>query len=351
MIAGCQRSVKQFRADPQEHPRMVGTNLLCQCSCISRLVYETSAERIERALRYGLELSPDAFNAFLKSNAPSCRGTRAADVAGAAFVSNRRNLKAVVARRRAGHSAFDRGERVIVAFKGTSTVMDLIQDARAGAASIDERLPRAHSGFVSMLRGSVADLVREVEGLRTPESSLLVTGHSMGGALADIFSRIIAMDVPDLDVTCVTFGQPKIWAGPVEGRHKNHRYFRIQNSSDCVCSVPMWLQHQRAVKLHPVPNVRSRWVLGRFENKPKLDAYVRNVSRLNATSPEACEPDPDPDPEPGPQKKGGKRITHRSSVTLRCNARASAGLCHGVYMDVGYLDALSLHRFRNRTGP
>lgn len=307
---------------------------MCQCSYISRLTYVASHELIEKMMKYNLDISPDAFNAALSAKG-ACADTAPSVLGKIRFVSNRENLRAMVARRRAKHSKFNDAEWVVVAFKGTNTLLDVIQDARVTTSRVHDSLPDVHTGFAAMLRPSVRDIIDAVsESLRgaSSECKILVTGHSLGGSLADAFSRIAALHLPERKVTCVTFGQPRTWAG-IAPRQKNHTYYRIENRGDPIPSLPFWLEHQPAAGLNPPPNVRSQYILARFENAPRLPSYLKNAAHLNANSAAAC-------------AYGGGRAQRDASSKMKCNVRASAGLCHSVYMDVGYLNVMRFHRYR-----
>ena len=152
------------------------------------------------------------------------------------------------------------GERpyLVLAFRGTEKkVSDWLTDARCVPTKEDKTNAKVHTGFLEALTvkrdaaGKTAmEVVREI--LRQPEAlepetrdekvedqgtllPLYITGHSLGGALALLATKLVAHD---LNGACYTFGAPRIG---------NYEYFhfiktpvyRIVNSADVVPRVPV----------------------------------------------------------------------------------------------------------------
>ena len=135
---------------------------------------------------------------------------------------------------------------LVLAFRGTEkTISDWLTDARCIPAI--EGKTRVHSGFLDAFTKNVdaegrtvEELVREI--LDRPEARdkrgtplpLFITGHSLGGALALLATRLMA---PDVTGACYTFGAPRI------GNYEYFRFiktpvYRVVNSSDVVPRVP-----------------------------------------------------------------------------------------------------------------
>ena len=135
---------------------------------------------------------------------------------------------------------------LVLAFRGTEKkISDWLTDARC--VPIVEGKTRVHTGFVEAFTKNADAEGRTVEErvsqiLERPEARdehgaplpLFITGHSLGGALALLATRLIA---PDVNGACYTFGAPRIG---------NYEYFRsiktpvyrVVNSSDVVPRVP-----------------------------------------------------------------------------------------------------------------
>ena len=135
---------------------------------------------------------------------------------------------------------------LVLAFRGTEKkISDWLTDARC-IPTVDGKT-RVHTGFLDAFTKNVdaegrtvEELVREI--LDRPEARdeqgtplpLFITGHSLGGALALLATRLIASDVTG---ACYTFGAPRI------GNYEYFRFiktpiYRVVNSSDVVPRVP-----------------------------------------------------------------------------------------------------------------
>ncbi|MCY4601047.1 MAG: lipase family protein [Acidobacteria bacterium] len=135
---------------------------------------------------------------------------------------------------------------LVLAFRGTEKkVSDWLTDARCVPAVQGEA--RVHSGFLEAFdakKGAEGRTAKEEvqDILARPDARddagrplpLFITGHSLGGALALLATRLVA---PDVNGACYTFGAPRVG---------NYEYFRcvktpvyrVVNSADVVPRVP-----------------------------------------------------------------------------------------------------------------
>ena len=182
-------------------------------------------------LMSGRRLSLDAFRNVLANS-----GFSLVDVI------NIRETQGFVCRR----NVADEPPYLVLAFRGTEKkVSDWLTDARCVPA-VDGKT-KCHTGFLEAFTKNVdaegrtvEEVVREI--LDRPEAMdeqgaplpLFITGHSLGGALALLATRLIA---PDVTGACYTFGAPRI------GNYEFFRFiktpvYRVVNSADVVPRVP-----------------------------------------------------------------------------------------------------------------
>ena len=136
---------------------------------------------------------------------------------------------------------------LVIAFRGTEKkVSDWLTDANCVTRS--EGSGKVHTGFWRAMAEnqdpSTGDTIEEkIRRIIIDEAAavpLFITGHSLGGALALLATKLVA---PDVDGACYTFGGPRV---------ANYEYFsevktpvyRVVNSSDIVPRVPpgAWLE-------------------------------------------------------------------------------------------------------------
>jgi DNA/RNA endonuclease G (NUC1)/pimeloyl-ACP methyl ester carboxylesterase len=124
----------------------------------------------------------------------------------------------------------------LVAFRGTSSPGDWL--ANLDVLFTSRPYGKVHRGFFRALEDVQDRVMRALSDLG--KSRVIVTGHSLGGALATVF----AAEAPDdLPISWVyTFGQPRVGIGSdftsaVNGRYGN-RFVRFVNNNDVVPRVP-----------------------------------------------------------------------------------------------------------------
>lgn len=101
--------------------------------------------------------------------------------------------------------------------------------------------PKVHSGFYAAYLSVEKRVLTKIKQLydRDPRK-ILATGHSLGGALAALCSFDVVMQLEIADVTCTTFGCPRIGNTAFKKKY-NHvvpATFAFVNASDMVTKLP-----------------------------------------------------------------------------------------------------------------
>jgi triacylglycerol lipase len=126
---------------------------------------------------------------------------------------------------------------IIVAFRGTDAgeiddwKTNLQHKPAAGAFGL------AHSGYLAAADLLWPRLTASIEQMRDNQQTLLLTGHSMGGALAVVAAAKFAAEGAIPVAGLYTFGQPAVAEAAFErelAKRVEGRYFRFVNSSDMV---------------------------------------------------------------------------------------------------------------------
>lgn len=132
---------------------------------------------------------------------------------------------------------------IVVAFRGSSSVRDFITDAECAFMKVDGG--EVHSGFWVALMSIMAMLREKLHGM--PMKPLIVTGHSLGGALAMLFGwrwDLAAKTGEWQPVDSVyTFGQPRVGNAAFAASYDaalGARTWRVVDQEDVVPRVPFW---------------------------------------------------------------------------------------------------------------
>uniref|UniRef100_A0AAU7YKI0 Lipase n=1 Tax=Wolbachia endosymbiont of Oeneis ivallda TaxID=3171168 RepID=A0AAU7YKI0_9RICK len=144
---------------------------------------------------------------------------------------------------------FIRGQEVTIAYHGTRDLNDVKEDLRASLAKLSF-LPedhRVHSGFYSLFKRSWPSVHKILKGhandkgLAIKDLKINVTGHSMGGALANIAALCLNKTEDAEDVHVATFGSPRVFyngAAEVYNQCLGNKTIRVACQSDPVPCLP-----------------------------------------------------------------------------------------------------------------
>ena len=136
-----------------------------------------------------------------------------------------------------------------------------------------EKKPAVHEGFNtyvdSVLRSSVVDAQSKFKGVfkkvyETPNSHLILTGHSLGGAAATLLGeRLISLGMPKEKFTVITFGAPAIGNDEFAMEYGDKiDLLRVTNTSDPIPGSLQtffggYKQFGEHVKYHISPRISS----------------------------------------------------------------------------------------------
>jgi len=190
---------------------------------------------------------------------------------------------------------------VVVVFRGSSSLQDWLTDLNAEKVQVKPGL-RVHQGFNTALQSVLVQIITRLRQLQQREEipHLYLTGHSLGGALAQLCALWLSFD--GFPVTAVyTFGSPRVGNGGFARLYQSRlgeRTWRVVNCEDPVPRLLMltfrhagnevFLNQARELRLNPsidhklisdLIGVIKGWFL---KKKPALlpDHFVENYVRL-----------------------------------------------------------------------
>jgi hypothetical protein len=161
-----------------------------------------------------------------------------------------------------------KGNDVILAYRGTEQFSDILADL----AAIHVPWPYSvagtvHAGFLAQFVDSKSHMYNQMKSMYDAgHRNWLVTGHSLGGALAVLAAYYLKSTFPHATIDVVTFGAPAA-AGPVwthNYRSKlGHYTASVVNERDTVpCLPPSWLWAAQPQMMHYArawPWERHKW--------------------------------------------------------------------------------------------
>jgi triacylglycerol lipase len=132
--------------------------------------------------------------------------------------------------------AVNKDELAVLSFRGTANFGDWKINLCAGRMPMPGfEAVEVHTGFWEAFEGQAADIKEAVDKHVSPDLGLYITGHSLGGALAQIASAVLERD--NL-AACYTFGSPRVATQNFDTCVKCPHY-RVVNHWDLVPGVPL----------------------------------------------------------------------------------------------------------------
>lgn len=150
---------------------------------------------------------------------------------------------------------------IVICFKGTEMTKVMDWKANTKATSIEANFGvrggkkykegkrqkiKVHKGFWGYYRSNKKSILAAVEKMMDSDTTkIIVTGHSLGGAQANICAVDFALMYPNKEIALWTFGSPRVFkaetvqeANKIETQGKNSAH-RIFAKGDMVTSLPL----------------------------------------------------------------------------------------------------------------
>lgn len=173
---------------------------------------------------------------------------------------------------------------VVVAFRGTqeNSIQNWIEDLFWKQLDLDyPGMPEAkvHSGFYSAYHNTTLrdGVVHGIQKTREAYGNIpiMVTGHSMGGAMASFCALDLIVNYGSEDVTLMTFGQPRIGNAVFASHFKKYlaNAIRVTNAHDIVPHLPPYYHYFLQKTYHHFP--REVWV-----HNVGLDSLVYPIEEI-----------------------------------------------------------------------
>ncbi|KAI8323411.1 alpha/beta-hydrolase, partial [Martensiomyces pterosporus] len=146
-------------------------------------------------------------------------------------------------------------KEIIVAYRGSETAMDWVTDARVVQKAWPSAVKNSHvhSGFLDAYSSDAANIKKAVLGLvnSNPTFTIVITGHSLGGAEATLAAADFSLSYPDWKskIALYTYGSPRAGNPEFASWVSSQPFpiFRVTYKGDPVPRIPLRSENFRHV--------------------------------------------------------------------------------------------------------
>lgn len=129
----------------------------------------------------------------------------------------------------------DENKEIIISIRGTHNLANAWSDTQIKKVYSQKLMSKYHSGFHNAAEIIYHEMMNNLN--KNTDYNVSLTGHSYGGAIADILQCMLYIDGYKLG-NCVTFGAPKVTNGKGSKKYDNLKYIRIVNMEDPISQLP-----------------------------------------------------------------------------------------------------------------
>lgn len=185
-----------------------------------------------------------------------------------------------------------------ICFRGTESIQDILTDINIFQAIMVLpstpiwECPNVHNGFYQQFYSvlqPIQDNIRNYISIpeNTEKNKIVFSGHSLGGALATIAALYFSIKYPNLEISCLTFGSPRVgnskFVQLFDSKVKHS--FRYVNDNDPVPCIPTSWRYQHVKGLmwlnqDKIQNEISVWRFYRFMKNTMMSWFGYGYNAL-----------------------------------------------------------------------
>lgn len=190
-----------------------------------------------------------------------------------------------------------------ISFRGTESIEDIFTDLNISRVPIEFDFPldlkedlHVHRGFLTQFESVKLNIDQEIVEYyikNTNNKKIIFSGHSLGGALATIASLYFKLKYKELDISCITFGSPRVGCKDFVGVFNNtiENSYRFVNDNDPIPCFPTAWRFKHVNGLHwlnkdIIVNEIKVWRFYRFIKNLFLSFF--NLGGYNSLKDHSC---------------------------------------------------------------
>ncbi|MCY9661520.1 lipase family protein [Paenibacillus chondroitinus] len=179
--------------------------------------------------------------------------------------------------------------QIVIVFRGTSSTSDWISDAiaRQTAYPYAKDGGLVHKGFLDIYNSARKQIIAVMSKL-SPRKTLYLTGHSLGGCLANLCALDLTANTRFKEPSVYTYGSPRV-GNPAFSSLFNRRTgprYRIYNTNDVVPELPPFIYRSPRTDqvyhyLHVKKGVELTYQAGSMSANHAISGYFAELAKLD----------------------------------------------------------------------
>ncbi|MDU0204575.1 MULTISPECIES: lipase family protein [Paenibacillus] len=179
--------------------------------------------------------------------------------------------------------------QIVIVFRGTSSTSDWISDAiaRQTAYPYAKDGGLVHKGFLDIYNSARKQIIAVMSKL-SPRKTLYLTGHSLGGCLANLCALDLTANTRFKEPSVYTYGSPRV-GNPAFSSLFNRRTgprYRIYNTNDIVPELPPFIYRSPRTDqvyhyLHVKKGVELTYQAGSMSANHAISGYFAELAKLD----------------------------------------------------------------------
>lgn len=171
-------------------------------------------------------------------------------------------------------------KRLCIVFRGSESKKDWFYNLFFPKIKLKNKNIHVHGGFYLQLKNNINDIDKLVLNNINSKTQIVVTGHSLGAALATIYGYLLSFKT-NKKITIISFASPRVGNFKFKKSFNNQSnliHHRITNNKDLVCAIPL-INYHHVGQLINIKSIEKNHIFLNIKDHD-INEYYKNLIKL-----------------------------------------------------------------------